>query len=182
MRKKTYFIAAAAITAALYVVLTVFINAFNLANGMIQIRISESLTILPFFTPAAIPGLTVGCVLSNIIMGNPIPDVIFGSLATLIGAIGTYLLSRIRLCRTNWGALLCTIPPVISNGIIIPFVLKYAYELPQSIPVLAAFIVAGEVICCCFGGGSLLFALRETPFFRELAAAEQPSDDTESEE
>lgn len=171
-RKDVRFITVAAIIAALYTVLTVFINAFNLANGMIQVRISEALTVLPFFTPAAIPGVTLGCILSNMFMGNPIPDVVFGSLATLLGAIGTYLLSRIPLCKKNKGAWICTLPPVITNGLIIPFVLKYAYNLPNPLWQLAAGVVAGEIICCCILGGILLYSLRATPLAHELSAAE----------
>ena len=171
-RKDVRFITVAAIIAALYTVLTVFINAFNLANGMIQVRISEALTVLPFFTPAAIPGVTLGCILSNMFMGNPIPDVVFGSLATLLGAIGTYLLSRIPLCKKNKGAWICTLPPVITNGLIIPFVLKYAYNMPNPLWQLAAGVVAGEIICCCILGGILLYSLRATPLAHELSAAE----------
>ena len=84
--RKAYFITQAAVIAAVYVVLTLAINAFDLASGAIQVRISEALTILPYFTPAAIPGLFVGCLLSNFLTGAPIWDVVFGSLATLLGA------------------------------------------------------------------------------------------------
>ncbi len=74
--------------AAIYIVMTMFINTFNLASGTIQVRISEALTVLPFFTPAAVPGLFIGCLLSNLLTGAMLPDVIFGSLATLLGALG----------------------------------------------------------------------------------------------
>ena len=86
MNKKTMYLTHAAAIAALYVVLTFLANAFGLANYAVQLRFSEALTILPFFTPAAIPGLFVGCLLSNIFTGAALPDIIFGSLATLIGA------------------------------------------------------------------------------------------------
>ena len=89
--KKVLFLTQAAVIAAIYVVLTIFISAFNLASGAIQVRISEALTILPFFTPAAIPGLAIGCLLSNLLTGAAGYDVVFGSLATLLGAVGTYL-------------------------------------------------------------------------------------------
>ena len=79
--KKVLFLTQAAVIAAIYVVLTIFISAFNLASGAIQVRISEALTILPFFTPAAIPGLFVGCIISNTITGSAIWDILFGSLA-----------------------------------------------------------------------------------------------------
>ena len=83
----TLLLVQAAMIAALYVVLTYIANAMGLASSAIQIRFSEALTILPYFTPAAIPGLFVGCFLSNILTGCAIPDIIFGSIATLIGAL-----------------------------------------------------------------------------------------------
>lgn len=141
-KKKILFITHAAATAALYTVLTMTIAAFGLANGAIQFRISEALTILPYFTPAAILGLFVGCVLSNILMGAPIWDVIFGSLATLIGAIGTYFIGR------NVNKWLSPIPPILANALIIPFVLTYAYGVPDGIPFLMLTVGAGEVISC----------------------------------
>ena len=104
---KVQFIVHAAMIAAIYVVLTYFISAFNLASGAIQVRISEALTILPYFTPAAIPGLFVGCLLANLLTGAAIYDVIFGSLATLLGAVGTYLLRKHKF--------LCTLAPATST-------------------------------------------------------------------
>ena len=152
-QKKAYFITQAAVIAALYVVLTLFINAFNLANGAIQVRISEALTILPYFTPAAIPGLFVGCLLSNFLTGAAIWDIVFGSLATLLGAIGTYLLRK-----QKWYA---PIPPILANTIIIPFVLTYAYGLPGGIPFFMLTIGAGEILSCGILGMILLFALQK---------------------
>ena len=92
--KKVLFITQGAVIAAIYVVLTYLVNLLGLANGVIQVRLSEALTILPVFTPAAIPGVFIGCLISNLINGAVIWDVIFGSLATLVGAIGTYLLKN----------------------------------------------------------------------------------------
>lgn len=152
-QKKAYFITQAAVIAALYVVLTMFIYAFNLANGAIQVRISEALTILPYFTPAAIPGLFVGCLLSNFLTGAAIWDIVFGSLATLLGAIGTYLLRKWKWCAP--------IPPILANTIIIPFVLTYAYGLPGGIPFFMLTIGAGEVLSCGILGMILLFALQK---------------------
>ena len=110
MNKKVLLLCQGAMIAAIYTVMTLFINAFGLANGAIQIRISEALCILPIFTPAAIPGLFVGCLLSNVITGCAIYDIVFGSLATLVGAIGTYFLRKTKF--------LFTLPPVIANGVI----------------------------------------------------------------
>ena len=111
--KKLVFICQAAVIAALYVVLTYVFSAF--ASGVIQVRVSEALTILPAFTPAAIPGLVIGCLLSNTLTGCVLLDIIFGSVATLIGALGSYALRR-----HTW---LVPIPPIVSNMIIVPFVL-----------------------------------------------------------
>lgn len=151
--RKAYFITQAAVIAAVYVVLTLAINAFDLANGAIQVRVSEALTILPYFTPAAIPGLFVGCLLSNFLTGAPIWDVMFGSLATLLGAAGTYMLRR-----QKW---LAPIPPVISNVLIIPPVLHFAYGLPGGIPFFMLTVGIGEVISCGILGMLLLFLLQK---------------------
>ena len=106
--KKTAYITQAALIAALYTVLTMVAAGFDLASGAIQVRFSEALTIMPFFTPAAIPGLTLGCLLSNILTGCVLPDVIFGTLATLLGALGSCALRKNRF--------LCAIPPIVSKG------------------------------------------------------------------
>ena len=107
------------VIAALYVVLTMLAAALGFASGAIQIRLSEALTILPVFTAAAVPGLAVGCVLANLITGCAAWDVVFGSLATLLGAVGTRLLKK--------KPLLAWIPPVISNMAIVPIVLMKVY-------------------------------------------------------
>lgn len=159
--KKLYFITQAAMIAAIYIVMTIFISTFNLASGTIQVRISEALTVLPFFTPAAVPGLFIGCLLSNLLTGAMLPDVIFGSLATLLGAMGSYALRK--------HSFLVTLPPVIANMAIIPFVLRYAYGITfvvhgidVSIPFQALTVGAGEVVTCCIMGTILIKAL--TPY------------------
>lgn len=152
MKKNALFITRAAVIAALYVVLTLFISAFNLASGAIQVRISEALTILPVFTPAAIPGVAIGCLLSNIITGCALPDIIFGTLATLIGAIGTYLLRKTKF--------IFTLPPVVSNAVIIPFVLRYAYGLSDAYWFLFLTVGAGEIISVMILGTILYKALK----------------------
>lgn len=125
--------------AASYVALTIVFAPLSFME--IQVRISESLTILPVFSAAAVPGLTIGCFLSNILCGAPLPDVIFGSLATLVGAVGT------RLLR-NRSPVLAVHPPIISNMLVIPFVLHYAYGVPLPIPLLMVAIGIGETISC----------------------------------
>ena len=112
-------IALGGIIAALYVALTLLAAAFGLASGAIQVRLSEALTILPVFTGAAVPGLTIGCVLANLITGCAPWDVVFGSLATLLGAMGTRLLKN--------KPYLAWIPPVVSNTVIVPIVLMKVY-------------------------------------------------------
>lgn len=151
--RKTRKITQAAIIASLYVVLTFVANAMGLASGAIQIRLSEALTILPYFTPAAIPGLFVGCLLSNILVGGALFDIIFGSLATLIGAIGTYYLKKHK-----W---LAPIPPVIANSLIIPFVLIYAYGIQDALPYLIFTVGVGEVISAGVLGMILLKSLEK---------------------
>lgn len=139
-QKRVLFTTQAAMIAAIYVVLTIFISAFNLASGAIQIRISEALTILPAFTPAAVPGLFLGCFISNLITGAMLPDIIFGSLATLLGAIGSYFLRKWKWC--------VAIPPILANTLIIPFVLAYAYHIPGGIAYFMLTVGIGEVISC----------------------------------
>lgn len=151
--KKINFLTQAAMIAALYVVLTLAINAFGLASGAIQVRMSEALTILPYFTPAAIPGLFIGCLLSNTITGCALFDIIFGSIATLLGAVGTYLLRRHK-----W---LAPVSPIIANTIIVPFVLSYVYGTPGTIPYLMLTVGIGEVLSCGVLGMVLLFALNK---------------------
>lgn len=123
--------------AALYVVLTLVSHALGLANGQIQVRLSEALCILPLLTPAAVPGLFVGCILSNIITGAALPDIIFGSIATLAGALGT------RMLKSH--PYLSVIPPIATNTLIIPLILRYAYGI---VPIWLSFITvfAGEII------------------------------------
>ncbi len=141
----------AAIIAALYIVLTFLANAFGIASGSIQLRFSEALTILPYFTAAAIPGLSVGCLLANILTGCALPDIIFGPIATLIGAVITYRLRSL----SKW---LAPIPPILANAAIIPLVLRYAYGIR---PLWLSFLTvsAGEIISCGVFGMILLFSL-----------------------
>ena len=137
--KKVLFWVQAAMIAAIYVVLTILFAPFSF--GEIQVRIAEALTILPVFTPAAIPGLFIGCLIGNVIGGSILPDIIFGSLATLIGAYFTYLLRR-------QNKFLAPLPPIISNIIIVPFILRYAYGFNLPIPFMMLTVGMGEVISC----------------------------------
>ena len=147
-----------ALIAALYVVLTLVFAPISF--GPIQLRVSEALIILPMFTPAAVPGLFIGCLLANLLGGAVILDVIFGSLATLIGAWLGY-----KLRANRW---LVPVPEIAANTLIIPFVLCYGYGLQEiPIPLMAVYIAAGELLGCYVLGellGSLLMTYRQSIF------------------
>ncbi len=153
-KSKVLFLAQGALIAALYVVITLYVNTFNLANGAIQLRLSEALTVLPVFTPAAIPGLFIGCLLSNTLTGCVIWDIVFGSIATLIGSIGTYFLRKSKF--------IFTLPPVVANMFIVPLVLKYAYGLSDAYWYLVLTVGIGEVLSVCVAGFVLKNALEKS--------------------
>ena len=144
------YITMGAAIAAIYVVLTMLFAPISFRS--LQVRIAEALTILPMFTSSAIPGLFVGCLLANLLGGAIVWDVIFGSLATLIGAAGGYLLRKNR-----W---LVPIPSVVANVVIIPLVLKYGYGVDTALPLLAVYLAAGEIIGCYVLGEVLCSALK----------------------
>nr|MBQ8253490.1 QueT transporter family protein [Lachnospiraceae bacterium] len=158
-KNQVLFTTQAAMIAALYVVLTFLSNALGLANGAIQLRISEALTVLPFFTPAAIPGLFVGCLLSNILTGCAPFDILFGSIATLLGAVGTWLLKRWK-----WAA---PVSPILSNTLIVPFVLMYVYELPGGIFYFMLTVGIGEVLSCGLLGMLLLHIVKKSRILQQ---------------
>lgn len=149
--KKVLFIVQAAAIAAIYVILTVVFAAFSF--GEVQVRLSEALTILPFFTPAAIPGLFVGCIIGNL-LGGAIPlDILCGSIATLIGALGSYALRKYKF--------LVPLPPIAANTVIVPYVLYYGYGVNLPIPIMMLTVGLGEVISCGIIGIILLLALEK---------------------
>ena len=153
MNKKIKFITQSAMIAALYVVLTYVFAPFSF--GPVQVRLAEALTVLPVFTPAAIPGLFIGCILGNIVGGAIVWDIVFGSVATLIGAVLTYLLRK----KISY---LAVLPPILSNTLIIPFILYYAYGFTESsVPFMILAVGAGEVLSCGVLGVLLYFALRK---------------------
>ena len=142
----------AGIIAAIYVVL-VFVFSFS-SFGPIQFRVAEALTILPFFTSAAIPGLFVGCLIANILGGAVIWDIIFGSLATLLAAYLSYKLRK--------HTLLVPIPPIVVNSIVVGIILKLAYGVPEGLLVLMGSVFLGQLVAIYGLGMILLKAL--TPF------------------
>ncbi len=159
-RKKVINIATAAITATVYIVLTYIASAMGLSSGVIQVRFSEALTILPLFTPAAVPGLFLGCLLSNILTGCALWDVVFGSLATLLGALGTRLLKK--------HGVLAVIPPIVANTLIIPPVLMYVYNFPGSYIYFTLTVFIGEVISCGILGTLLRKIVEKNNLFRYI--------------
>ena len=150
--KSVLFMAQAAMIAAIYVVLTIVFAPSSF--GEVQVRIAEALTILPVFTPAAIPGLFIGCLIGNILGGALLPDIIFGSIATLIGALFTWQLR-------NKSKYLAPVPPIIANALIVPFILKYGYAVPLPIPFMMLTVGLGEVISCGVLGMILYTALNK---------------------
>ena len=149
--KKTLFLTQAAVIAALYTVLVIVFQSFSF--GPVQFRIAEALTILPYFTPAAIPGVTIGCFLSAILSGSDLLDIVFGPLATLIAAILSYLLRRYKF--------LVPIPPIVVNAFVIPWVLRFAYGKVQPIWLMTLTVGGGQILACGILGLGLLFSLEK---------------------
>lgn len=152
MKNKTKFITMSAAIAAIYVVLTIVFAPISFLA--VQVRIAEALTALPMFSLAAIPGLFIGCLFGNLLGGAVVWDIVFGSIATLIGAVGSYLLRKNR-----W---LVPIPPIVSNSLIVPFVLKYAYGMDLPIPVLILDVFIGELLGCYVLGELLISIIEKT--------------------
>ena len=151
MKSLTKKITYAGVTAALYAALT-FIFSF-MSFGAVQFRISEALCVLVYFTPAAIPGLTIGCLISGLLSGASVYDILFGTLATFIGAVGGYLLRK--------HPLLVSIPTIAANTIIVPRILKYAYAAEEAVPYMMLTVGIGELVCAGILGTALLFSLKK---------------------
>ena len=152
--KKARELTLSAVIAALYVCLTFVSGMFGLSSGVIQLRLSEAMCILPAFTAAAVPGLFVGCVISNLLAGGVVIDVVFGSIATLIGAVGTRLIGKKH-------PILALIPPILANTVIIPFVLRYAYGAPDALIFMFFTVGLGEVLSCGVLGALLGGAMKK---------------------
>ena len=170
MKGKTKFLTHAAIIAALYVALTYLAMAFGLHNNAIQVRFSEALCVLAFITPAAIPGMTIGCFLANILTGCAPLDVFLGPVATLIGAVGAYLIGKRGKGLAS--RLLCTLPNIIANTVIVPFIIYVCYtDLSEQsltiLPFYALTVFAGEVISSGVLGSALLLSGEKT--FRKIS-------------
>lgn len=148
MNNKTLKITRAAVIAAIYIVLTMLSQMLGLAKGVIQFRLSESLSFLPIKYKEAIPGIAIGCFLSNILIGCAFMDVVMGTVATLVGAIGTSVIGK----KNAFLGLMC---PVVSNMIIIPFVLMYVYGVPDGYAFLAMTVGIGEFVTAGLMGWKL---------------------------
>ncbi len=153
--QKTRYLTLAAVIAALYVVLTYLSALFGLSGqNLVQVRLSEALCILPYFTSAAVPGVTIGCLIANLLTGAHALDIVFGTLATLLGAVGTRLLRKWRF--------LAPFPPILANTLIVPFVLRYAYLMTDfAMPLLFLVVAVGEILSVGLLGTVLLLALQK---------------------
>jgi len=156
MKKTTNYLAKSGLIAALYIALTAISAALGLASGAVQVRISEALCVLPLFSVSAIPGVTIGCMLSNLLFGGTVYDIVFGTLATFIGAVICYALRKFPY--------LASLPTILSNAIIIPLVLILSglgtWDL---LPYFAATVALGEVIACGVFGTLLVYYLKHHP-------------------
>ena len=155
--RKTKVLTQGALIAALYVVLTYITNLIGLASGAVQVRFSEALTILPAFTFSAVPGLTVGCLIANLLTGAPIWDIVFGAVATMLGALGTYYFGKNKF--------LAPLYPIAANTVIIPFVLKMAYGVGEGYGFLFLTIFLGEFISCGVLGVLLYGGIKKAKIF-----------------
>lgn len=160
-RESTVFIVKSAVIAALYAIMTVVISP--LSYGMVQCRFSESLIMLCAFSPAAIPGLTVGCLVANIFSFNPI-DMICGTTATLLSAVVGYKLRKVKIGGIPW---LTPLPAVIFNMIIIGLELSvylpiegHGFLVGFFIQALSVFI--GQVIACYIFGVPVYMLINKT--------------------
>ena len=153
-KNKTRFLTTSAMIAALYVVFTEISALLGISSGVIQFRLSEMFAILPIFTPAAIPGVFIGCIISNILAGGIIWDVVFGSLTSLLGALGTWLLRKKSVY-------LAPVPTILANMIIVPFVLRYAYGIEGTIPFFMLTVGFGEFVCAGILGVFLAKTLKK---------------------
>ena len=148
MKTRTRYIAEGAMIAALYVILTYISMIFGLDKGAIQCRLSESLTVLPIYFPSAIPGLFIGCIVSNLLTGCAVWDIIFGSLATLVAAIVTSRLKRVKY--------LASIPPIVANTLVIPPIIAYVYGTEMALWLIYITVFLGELVSCGLLGTMLI--------------------------
>lgn len=145
-------LAQGAIIAAVYALLTIFLAPIS--SGLIQCRVSEAMSVLPYFTFTAVPGLFIGCFLANLLTGAAIYDVIFGSLATLIAAFITYAM---RKTVTKY---LAPLPSVVVNALVVGWLLTYVYQVGVTYWAAVGYVAVGQAIAC-FALGLPLMSLLE---------------------
>ena len=155
MNKRSFYLTRAAVIAAIYVVLVFVFQSTSF--GPIQFRVAEALTILPYFTSAAIPGVSIGCLLSNILFGSSLLDIVFGSAATLFAAYLSYQLKENKF--------LVPIPPILINSIVIPWIIKATATTASlevsPIPIMMLSVGIGQLVSAGILGMILLFALEK---------------------
>jgi uncharacterized membrane protein len=153
MNKNLRFLCHGAIIGALYAVLT--LATWSFSSMQIQVRVSEALSVLPIFTPAAIPGLFFGCLISNVLGSGNVIDMVFGSLTTLLSAVLTYYIAKAFKGKKR--IFLSLLPPVVLNAIVVPLILYYGYGISSflsyegALPVLclnALSVLCGQIISC----------------------------------
>lgn len=169
-KNSTLYVCTAAAVAAMYVVLTWISAAVGLASGVIQFRISEALCVFALFTPAAVPGLTIGCLAADLLSGCAAYDILFGTLATLAGALGVralrFLPDRLRF--------LAPLPYFAANTLVLPFVLRFVYGAEGTLPFFFASVGAGEAVCAWLGGALFDAGLRRCGVERILSGTKKP--------
>lgn len=165
-KKSTLFLTQAAVIAALYVALTYVSNAMGLAYNSVQFRLSEILTVLPVFTPAAIPGLTLGCLIANISSPFGIVDMVCGTLASFLAAMSSYALRKVTFKGVP---MLSTLPPVLFNALIIGLEIWYLEGKSTQIFFISALqVAAGQAVMCIIAGILFIRAVDKTRVFERL--------------
>ncbi len=160
MKISTRQLTRAALVCALYVVLTYISAEFGLSSGVIQFRISEALCIMPLFLPESVFALTLGCFISNLLFGGMFLDMLLGSFATFMGALGARAFYKAPY-GIKWMA---TLPTVISNTLVIPPVLMLAYGVEKGFLALALPVLIGEAVCAGLLGSMLYYMLSRGRF------------------
>jgi len=154
---KTRLITHAALIAAVYAALTIWLAPISF--GPQQIRVAEALAILPAFTPAAVPGLFIGCLVANTVSFMGVPDLIFGSLATLVSAQLTYMIAKALKERAIWlRIVLLPLPAVLVNAVVIGAMLAVLVDMPFAAAAIS--VLAGQALSCYGLGAPLYLTLR----------------------
>ena len=155
LNKNSKSLAKAGIISAIYIALTLVL--YPISFGAFQVRVSESLTLLPLIFPESIIGLTVGCLISNF-FGNGVLDIVFGTLATLISAVFTYYIGK-KIKNPKLRFFIGAFPPVIINAICVPFTFLLLVELKELYFISMLQIFIGQTISIYLVGALIYFPL-----------------------